>query len=208
MIFCLLVVTLFFSNASFSYWAQNLSFATWVLFIIFWVLRFSLLVWVLCSPSINIYLTSSLGLVCYLANLLILLSLHPKLLFCPIHCFLMLPAFVKLWVLFSISLLRTQIFALLLTESVSLCMLLQILIGLPWNASCVIFGVRHHMAYTLLVVLLLPYMVLQIQIGQTVLRIENLRVVTLCFLVRRRFHRNPVSKAQLLILLLKLSTKP
>jgi hypothetical protein len=81
--------------------------------------------------GINIYLTSSLGLVCYLANLLILLSLHPKLPFCLIRCFLMLPAFVKLWVLFSISLLRAQIFALLLIESVSLCMLLQILIGLP-----------------------------------------------------------------------------
>jgi len=37
------------------------------------------------------------------------------------------------------------------------------------------------MAYILLAVLLLPYMVLQIQIGQAVLRTENLRVVTLCF---------------------------
>jgi hypothetical protein len=146
MIFCLRVATFFYSNTSFSYWAQNLSFATWVLFIIFWVLRFSLLVWVLCSTNINIHLTSSFGLVCYLANMLILLSLHPKLPFCPIHYFLMLHAFVKLWLLFNISLLRARIFVLLLTESVSLCMLLHILIGLPWNASCVIFGVRHPMA--------------------------------------------------------------
>jgi hypothetical protein len=64
-------------------------------------------------------------------KLLVLLSLHPKLQFCSIHYFLMLHAFVKLWVLFNISLLRTRIFALLLTEFVSLCMLLQILIGLP-----------------------------------------------------------------------------
>jgi hypothetical protein len=45
--------------------------------------------------------------------------------------FLMLHTFVKLWVLFNISLLRARIFVLLLTESVSLCMLLHILIGLP-----------------------------------------------------------------------------
>jgi len=165
MIFCLRVATLLYSNASYSYWAQNLRFATWVMFIIFWVMRFSLLVWVLCSNIINIHLTSSLGLICYLANLLILLSLHLKLPFCKIPCSLMLQAFVKLWVLFNISLLRTQIFGLLLTESVSLCMLLQILIGLPLNAYCVILGVRHHMAYILLAVLPLPYMVLQMQIG-------------------------------------------
>jgi len=65
-----------------------------------------------------------------------------------------------------------------------------------------------HMAYILLAVLLLPYMVLQMKIGQVVLRTKNLRVVTLCFLVRRQFHGNPVSNAQLLALLLKLSTKP
>jgi len=153
-------------------------------------------------------LISSLGLVCYLANLLILLSLHPKLPFCLIHCFLMLHGFVKLWVLFNNSLLRARIFVLLLTESVSLCMLLQILIRLPWNASCVIFGVRHPMACILLVVPLLPYMVLQMQIGHAMLRIENLWVVILCSLVRRRFYENPVSNAQLLALLLKLSTKP
>ena len=54
----------------------------------------------------------------------------------------------------------------------------------------------------------LPYMVLHMQIRQTMLRIENLRVVTLSSLVRRRFRGNPVSNAQLLALLLKLSTKP
>jgi hypothetical protein len=68
MIFYLQVATLFCFNASCIYWAQNLSFMTWVLFIIFQVLRFSLLVWVLCFDSINIHLTSSLGLVCYLAT--------------------------------------------------------------------------------------------------------------------------------------------
>jgi len=41
------------------------------------------------------------------------------------------------------------------------------------------------MAYILLAVLFLPYMVLQMQIGPTVLKTENLRVVTLCFLVRK-----------------------
>jgi hypothetical protein len=83
----------------------------------FLVLRFSLLVWVLCSAIINIHLISSLRLVCYLANLLILLSLHPKLPFYPIHYFLMLHTFVKLWVLFNISLLRARIFALLLIST-------------------------------------------------------------------------------------------
>ena len=78
----------------------------------------------------------------------------------------MLYAFVKLWVLFKISLLQDQIFALLLTESVSLCMLLQILIELLLNASCVILRVRQHMDYILLVVLPFPYMALQMQIGK------------------------------------------
>ena len=53
----------------------------------FWVLRFGLLVWVLCSTTINIHLISLLGPVSYLANILILLSLHPKLPLCPIHYF-------------------------------------------------------------------------------------------------------------------------
>jgi hypothetical protein len=64
------------------------------------------------------------------------------------------------------------------------------------------------MAYILLVVLPLPYMALQMQIGQAVLLIENLRVVILCSLFKRRFHENQVSNVQLLALLLKLSTKP
>jgi hypothetical protein len=112
------------------------------LFIIFLVMRLCLLVWVLCSDSINIHLTFSLELVCYLANRLILLSRHPKLSYCQILCFLMLHAFIKLWVLFNISLLRDRIFALLLTKSVSLCILPHILIELPLNASCVILKVR------------------------------------------------------------------
>jgi hypothetical protein len=102
--------TLFCFNTSSSYWAQNLSFATWVLFITFFVLRLHLLVWVLCSDSINIHLTFSLGLVCYLANLLILLSRYPKLPYCQILCFLMLHAFIKLWMLFNNSLLRAIYF--------------------------------------------------------------------------------------------------
>jgi hypothetical protein len=97
----------------------------------------------------------------------------------------MLHAFVKLWVLFNISLLQYQIFALLLTKFVSLCMLLQILIELPLNVFCVILRVRHRMACILLVVLLLHYMALQIQIWQVELMIENLWVVILCSLVRR-----------------------
>jgi hypothetical protein len=51
-------------------------------------------------------------------------------------------------------------FVLLSTESVSLCMLLHILIGLLLNASSVILKVRQHMASILLVVLPFPYMVL------------------------------------------------
>jgi hypothetical protein len=44
------------------------------------------------------------------------------------------------------------------------------------------------MSSILLVVLLLPYMALQMQIEQVVLIIENLRVIILCSLVRRWFH--------------------
>ena len=185
MIFCLRVATLFCFNALYSYWDKNLSFATWVMFITFWVLRFNLLIWVLCYDNINIHLTSSLGLVWYLANLLILLSLHPKLSYYQILCFLMLHAFVKLWELLNISLLRDQIFALLLTKSVNLCMLLQIFIGLPLNVFCVILRVQQHMTYILLVVLPLHYIALHMQIGQVVLLIENLQVVILCSLVKR-----------------------
>ena len=64
------------------------------------------------------------------------------------------------------------------------------------------------MASILLVVFPLPYMVLQIQIGQIVLMIENLQVVILCSLVRRRFRGNQVSNIQLLVLLLEMSSKP
>ena len=129
------------------------------------MLRLHLLVWVLCSNNINIHLTFSLGLECYLANPLILLSRHPKLPYYLILCFLMLHAFVKLWVLFNISLLRDQIFDLLLTESVTLCMLPHIFFWMSLNTSCVILRVRQHMASILLLVLPLPYMALHMQIG-------------------------------------------
>jgi hypothetical protein len=63
------------------------------------------------------------------------------------------------------------------------------------------------MYYILLVVLPLHYMALRMKIEHVVLMIENLRVVILFSLVRRRFRENQVSKVQLLALLLKLSTK-
>jgi len=129
------------------------------------VLRLHLLVWVLCSNNINIHLTFSLGLVCYLANPLILLSRHPKLPYYLILCFLMLHAFIKLWVLFNISLLRDQIFDLLLTESVNLCTLQHIFIGMSLNTSCVILRVRQHMTSILLLVLPLPYMLYRCRLG-------------------------------------------
>jgi len=49
------------------------------------------------------------------------------------------------------------------------------------------------MAYISLAVHLLRYMALQMQIGQVVLMIINLREVTLFSLVRRQFYRNQVS---------------
>ena len=61
--------------------------------------------------------------------------------------------------------LQDQIFSLLLTESVSLCMLLQILIGMPLNTFCVTFRVQQHMTYILFIAILLCYMVLQMQTG-------------------------------------------
>jgi len=64
------------------------------------------------------------------------------------------------------------------------------------------------MACILPVVLPLHYMALHMHIRQIMLMIENLRVVILYFLVRRRFHGNQVSNVQLLAPLLKLSTKP
>jgi hypothetical protein len=153
-------------------------------------------------------LTSSLGLVWLLANLLILLSLPPKLPYCQIPCFLIPHGFVKSWVLFNISPLRDQISALLLTEFVSLCMLLQILFGLPLNAFCVIFGVRHPMTYISLAVPPLLYMVLQMRIGHVVLMIASLRVITFFFLIKRWFHENQVSNTQLPTPLRRLSIKP
>jgi len=54
----------------------------------------------------------------------------------------------------------------------------------------------------------LIYMALQIQIGQVVLMITSLQVVILSYLVRRRFHGNQASNAQLLAPLPKLSIKP
>jgi hypothetical protein len=93
--------------------------------------------------------------------------------------------FIKSWVLFNISPLQNQIFSLLLTESVSLYMLLQILIGMPLNTFCVIFRVRQHMTYILLIALLSCYMVLQMQIGQAMLMIANLWVVILFFFITK-----------------------
>jgi hypothetical protein len=160
MIFCLRVTTPFSFNSSYNYWAQNLTFATWVLFIIFWVLRFSLLVWVLCSDIINIHFTSSLGLVCYLVNLLILLSLHPKLPYCQTLCFSDATCSCQIISALQYLIFTIQIFAMLLTTSVSLCMLLHILIGLLLSAYCVILRVRQHIDYILLVVLHLHSMAL------------------------------------------------
>jgi len=72
---------------------------------------------------------------------------------------------------------------LLLTKSISLWILLQILIGLSLNTLCVIFGVWFLMAYISLIVTPLLYMILRMQTGLVVLMIASLWVVTLSFLV-------------------------
>jgi hypothetical protein len=69
-------------------------------------------------------------------------------------------------VLFNISPLQDQTSVLLLTESISLCMPLQILIRLSLNAFYVTLRVQQPMAYILLIVLLLRYMDLQIKLGR------------------------------------------
>jgi hypothetical protein len=80
--------------------------------------------------------------------------------------------------------------ALRLTEFVSLCMLLQTLIGVSLNTFCVIYGVQLPMTYISLAVPHLIYMALQMLIGKVVLMIENPYVVILSSLVRHRFHEN------------------
>ena len=96
---------------------------------------------------------------------------------------------------------------LLLTESVILCMLLQILIGLSLNAFYVIFRVRSSMTYISLVVTSLLYMALRMQIEQVVLMIA-LWVVTLFTLIIHRFRGNQASNAWLSTPLPGLNTKP
>lgn len=73
---------------------------------------------------------------------------------------LILHDFVKSWVLFNILPSPIQIYALLLTESVSLCMLLQILIGPLSNVFYAILKVRHLMVSMSLEAPLLLYMAL------------------------------------------------
>jgi hypothetical protein len=108
-------------------------------------------VWILCFNKISIFLTYLIEQVCLLANLLILLFLFQRLLWCPI-VFFILHGFIKLLMLFNVSLLWDQTFVLQLTRSVSLCMLLQMHIGLSLNALCVIFGLRFLLAYISLIV--------------------------------------------------------
>jgi len=97
---------------------------------------------------------------------------------------------------------------LLLTESVSLCMLPHILIRPSLNVLCFILKVWHSMTSISLVILVLLYMILRMQIRQIVLMTRNLQVVTLFSLVRCRFHRSQASNAQLFAPLLKMSIKP
>ena len=81
--------------------------------------------------------------------------------------------FVKSWVLFSVLPSPAQIFVLLLTESVSLCMLLHILIGSPLSVFYATLKVRHLMVSISLEVPHLLYMVLQMQIRLAVLMIAS-----------------------------------
>jgi hypothetical protein len=116
--------------------------------------------------------------------------------------------FIKSWGLFNILPSLVQIYVLLLIQSVSLCMLLQILIESLLRVFYAILKVWHLMVFISLEAPLLLYMALQMQIGLVVLMIASLRVAILSFLVRRRFLGNLASNAQLLAPLLSLSIKP
>jgi len=116
--------------------------------------------------------------------------------------------FIKSWGLFNILPSLVQIYVLLLIQSVSLCMLLQILIESLLRVFYAILKVWHLMVFISLEAPLLLYMALQMQIGLVVLMIASLRVAILSFLVRRRFLGNLASNAQLLAPLLRLSIKP
>jgi len=121
---------------------------------------------------------------------------------------LILHDFVKSWMLFNILPSPVQIYVLLLTESVSLYMLLQILIGSLLSVFYDILKVRHLMVFISLEARLLLYMALQMQIGLVVLIIASLQVAILSFFVRLRFLGNLASNARLLAPLLRLSIKP
>jgi len=95
--------------------------------------------------------------------------------------FLILHSFIKLLMLFNVSLLWDQTFVLQLTRFVSLCMLLKMHIGLSLNALYVIFGVRFLLAYISLVALPLIYMVLWMLIRLIVLMVVSLWVDILSF---------------------------
>ena len=113
----------------------------------------------------------------------------------PDPLFLILHGFVKLQVLFNILTFRDQLFALLLTKSVNLCMLLHILIGVWLNTFCIIYGVQPPMAYISIAVPPLLYVALQIQIEQVVVMIISLRVIIQSSLVRLQFHGNQANNA-------------
>ena len=81
--------------------------------------------------------------------------------------------FRQLWVPFNILHVRDQVSVLLLIEFVSLCMLLQIHIGVLLNAFCIIYAVRLPMVSISLAVPHLLSMVLQMRIEQVVLMIAS-----------------------------------
>jgi len=114
------------------------------------------------ADNTNILLTFLLGLVWLHANLLILQSLLRKLPYCQIIYFLTLHDFIKSWVFFNILPSFAQIFVLLLTEFVSLCMLLHILIGSPLNVLYATLKVWHLMVFILLIVPPLIYMIMDV----------------------------------------------
>ena len=103
-----------------------------------------------------------------------------RLLWCLIACFPNLLNFIKLLVLFNISILRDQIFVLLLIRFVSLYMLLLMHIGLSLNAFYIILRVWFF-DFTDILAVAPPLldMVLQILIGLVVLMIVSLWVVIL-----------------------------